>query len=94
VKIKVGPLLYDVVWVEGLKNDDGESLWGQAHHENGQINLSTGKSDSQTFVTLWHEVLHCFENAYGITLDEEMVMQLCGPIALAIMDNPALRGQP
>jgi hypothetical protein len=92
MKIKVGPVLYEVLFVEKLRNDEGQELFGQADHGPSLIRLNTTNTDSQNFLTLWHEVVHCIENVYGVQLSEEGTIQLSTGIALALLDNPVLRG--
>ena len=93
MQVKIGPVFYDVRVVNDLKNSKGHDLYGQADHEYNSINLNPRYGTDQRFLTLWHEVLHCFEPVFGVSMSEKQVTRLSALIALAIKDNPILRGE-
>lgn len=92
-EIKVGPVRYPVVKVDDLKDDEGTPLHGQASDADCEIRLSNRSSFDQLRVTMWHEVLHCFEGVYGLKLSEKQIELLAPLIVQCLDDNPTLRGE-
>lgn len=94
MQIRVGPVIYPVIVENNLMGSDGRMLHGEARHIRPEIALNAGNTPDVQQLTLWHEVLHCFEAVYGeIGFDEVTVNRLSAYIVMALRDNPTLRGE-
>jgi len=93
MKMKIGPVTYPVKLEENLMSgENGRMLHGEARHVKPEIALNKGNTPEIAQLTLWHEVLHCFEAVYGdLELTEASVNRLSAYIVMALKDNPELR---
>lgn len=92
IEIRVGPLTYIERDVEDLRGDEGQRLFGQVRHLPREIELNASLSGRERFLTRWHEVLHVFEDIYGVVLSESDVSLLSACIVQVLLDNPMMRG--
>lgn len=89
--IKIGGLVYQIKRVKDLKNDKGESLWGQFSPPDGAIYLDSKLPDNRQAVdTLVHEILHGIFAAYKLhasTRDEERIVSCVARGLLEVFSN-------
>ena len=95
MKIKIGPITYKVNFYNNLMSSEtGRMLHGEARHVQPEIALNKGNESDIQHLTLWHEVLHCFEAVYGdLEMTEDSVNRLSAYIVMALKENPVLRGE-
>jgi hypothetical protein len=95
MSITIGPLTYDIVFLDKIE-DEGKEFLGQIEYSPGIIRLKTNMSPAFTFQALWHEIVHAILYQYGIDRDrvkidkETLVHLLAMGIADALMHNPQL----
>lgn len=91
-KVKIGPIVYDVV-IEKFNHNSltEDKLWGHIEHDECKIYVN-GNVESQTLdVILFHEVLHGFERTYGLNLKENDVIRISHAIVDFLKENNLLK---
>ena len=88
MKVKVGPILYDVKLVDGLFDDHGK-LNGLILHNDCEILIERSLHDQEKYCTMWHEIIHAIMSQAGIAdQDESFVSTLAYGIVNVIKGNP------
>lgn len=65
----IAPYQYEIRFVEELKNDDGDSLYGEIDYSKCVIRVREEYRDSTRLpFILWHELLHGIIEAAGMEL--------------------------
>ena len=90
MKVKIGPLTYDLLLVPKLASDEGIGLSGQILYEEGVIKLEKESNPRRQLVVLWHEVMHGISDLYGLELSEQTVSLLATATFCAFEENPIL----
>jgi len=90
--VKVGPIRYRIVEVEGLVGDQSK-LDGHIVYNPSEIRLEISLGSQRRHLVLWHEVIHAILTHGGFDdHDERMVDVLAASIMLVLQDNPWLAG--
>lgn len=95
MKVKVGPLGYEVVEEAGLHDHDDNnvkrSLHGDINYRDGIIHLEKDQSDDLKSVVLVHELIHgILFNACAEKHDENLIEVIAHGIVAALKDNAHL----
>lgn len=88
--LQLGPWTYRIVFVDDLKDETGEELYGQVDHEALLVQLRTGMAPQRLFQTLLHELLHVADDSFHLDLGERGVSTLEYFFAEALKYNPQL----
>ena len=93
-EVKIGPVVYEVQYKEGLRGHDDLLLDGNIVYSDCLINIASGQHPQHQLVVLWHEILHGILTAAGIELDnnEQVVTALAHGVMGVVVDNPQLMG--
>jgi len=89
-KVKIGGLVYDVLFESKLFDADNTRLYGQIDYNMLTIKLEKDYCKQKQEVTLWHEIVHGIAVEYGVELEEEDIDRIAGGIYQVIKDNPDL----
>ena len=81
--IQIGPVMYTIVEVKGLRDEDGKQMWGQVLHSECRIEIQAELSLQQQYHTLWHEIVHTLMNQAD--LDKKDDEQLVNVLAYGLM---------
>lgn len=95
MKIKIGPIRFEVVEVENLmgERDDGTKvdLHGEIVYKAEQIRLDQGQGKDIKVVTLWHEIMHGILSVAGhYEQPEEYIDALAHSLVELVRENPEL----
>lgn len=89
--IKVGPIRYRIVEVEGLVGDQSK-LDGHIVYNPSEIRLEVALGSQRKHLVLWHEVIHAILTHGGFDdHDERMTDVLATGIMSVLQDNPWLQ---
>lgn len=75
-KINILSDVYDVVYCDTINDvggDDMPQLWGCVKFKEREIRIYKHLSDIATMQTVMHEVVHAYENKFGLDVDEKTV---------------------
>lgn len=88
-QVRIGCINYKVVDVEGLQDEDGESIYGQVAYDACEIRLLAGLDPQARTATLWHEIVHAILVNAGFVgdHDEQMVSAISHGICAVLSDN-------
>ncbi len=87
----IGPLVFDVIVVEGLCDDDHIPIFGIIKHDTCTIEIDAALCEGAAYVTLWEEILHGILVCAGISKhNERHVSALAHGVAQVLKDNPDL----
>lgn len=93
-ELKVGPIVYKILWVEDLCSSDGESISGRVLYDMCEIHLEAGNSPQADRQTLWHEIVHIVLTHLGRDENrkdrEAFVDSLAYGLMQVVQDNPWL----
>ena len=91
--MRVGDHDYRIEFVTDLRNDAGESLWGQTDPRNRTIRFcdSLRSNPTKRVATTLHEAIHLIEGQRGIELAEREVRILANSLAGFLIHNEWLR---
>ena len=95
VSVKVGAVVYKVVWGERDEILERSKSWGEVDHGGQRIHLNSTAPVGQRRDTLWHEILHCvarhanLDAAWGAEA-EDYVERLETALLMVFADNPAV----
>lgn len=96
--VRVGPMAYDVRAVEGLADDDGNRLLGEADFRSARISIDAGAGAQVLLAGLIHEILHIVLEQAGhmeAAADENLIRALCfGLMNVSLDGRPLLRWLP
>lgn len=93
-KVRIAPYNYEIRFVEELKNDDGEGLYGQIDYAKCVIRIREEYKDSQRLpYVVMHEILHGIIEAAGSTEDDderkeiEKIITILAPGVIELIRN-------
>lgn len=89
-KIKVGSLIYKVIFVKDLESDEGIPLHGTCAVQKKKIEIDSDHRPETRFITIWHETLHLAADLYGIGLSENQISGLATVITELLKENKGL----
>lgn len=75
-KVSVLSYEYKVVYcnlLSDVSNNEMDLCWGVTSHKDGEIRVFRHPSDVATLQTLAHEIVHCYEQAFGLRLEEKTI---------------------
>jgi hypothetical protein len=85
-QIYVGRNTWNVRFVKSIPG--GESDWvGYCSESERTIYIVSGQGRAKTYMTWWHEIMHCFEYEYKISIPHKTIYELEAPIAHLILGN-------
>jgi hypothetical protein len=90
MKVKVGAFLYDLDWADGVKADDGKSLYGQIEYDCEKIHINTKYSEQKQRVSILHEILHAIDDVVGWQIKENLIHTLAIQLIDLCDNNPEL----
>lgn len=93
-KIRVGCINYEIVFLDGLVDDDGAAIYGQAAYDACEIRINSMLESQARVSTLWHEILHTILVNAGYTgdHDEQLISAIANGVHQVIIDNSELIG--
>lgn len=87
-EVKVGPIIYKILWVEELRSADGDLVFGKVLYDMCEIHLEAGNSPQADRQTLWHEIVHIILTHLGRDEDREgFVDSLAYGLMQVVQDN-------
>jgi hypothetical protein len=89
-KIKIGFREFDLVYADGLRNNDGAALYGEIRYDTMEIKINTEHDSNQQKSTIIHEVLHGIADYNGIELNENQTVGLGSNLYEFMKNNPKL----
>lgn len=90
-KIKIGPHLFDILYLSKALHEDGSSVLGQCDIDYNKIEIQAGLPTSKQAETEIHEILHGLFAQTNISTEEEeekIVQALAPMLTLFAQDNP------
>ena len=93
MKIKVGPINYEIVEVSDLRADDDTKLYGQISWTTCEIRIKPNQHAQQRRQTIWHEIVHVLLEQLGCNKDinnEAFTTALAHALMQVVQDNPFL----
>jgi len=90
-EINIGPIYYEVGFVENLRAKDGTKLDGWIRYDTSEILMDDSLGSQRALHVLWHEIMHgIFEDAAVDQPDEQTVSAVGNRMIELIRDNPEL----
>jgi hypothetical protein len=90
-QLRIGPYIYRVEYVDGLRADDDTRLAGNIEYERAVISIDQNSIEAVQLVTLFHEVIHGILANAGITHHKERLIDaIATGLVQVLIDNPAL----
>ena len=91
MQVQIGPIVYDVVYVEELAGASSGSLCGDIAPHKARIRINADDDSQAQIVTLWHEVVHGILFGAGMRdHDEQIVDALAHGLVQVLRDNPEI----
>jgi hypothetical protein len=90
MEVEIGYDVYNVVFEEEPKDDDGSALDGYYSHEHSQISITTKATPRRQKQLLLHEVLHGISDILNIGLEEKQIDTLSVGLLLFLWNNKDL----
>ena len=89
-RIKIGSTYYDVKYVDDLRDERGQMLFGRIYESYHLIKVNTNCSYQNMLQTLRHEGEHGIMWEYGVNDKERLVTLLSNGHYAFMIDNPEL----
>lgn len=93
-KVKIGPVNYDILFLDEVKETNGSDLMGLHEYSKARISLSKKHlpNNDVAMVVLMHEILHGIFDAWEINIkqEESVVSKLGSGLCTLLKDNPEL----
>lgn len=93
MKIKIGPIKYEIVMVPDLRDSHDTKLFGQVDWIKCLIKIKPGQDPQQQRMTEWHEIVHIILDQLGCNDDinnEAFTTALAVALMQVVQDNPFL----
>ena len=91
IKVRIGPIDYDLVEVDRLLDSGGTSkLSGHIKYTQTSVEIEVGLSEQAKVQTIWHEIIHGILTQSGLneqSNDERLVEILANGVMSAVRDN-------
>lgn len=92
MKAKIGYKQYKILPKKPILYNNVE-CWGLCESDTAMIHINPDIHPEDMRATIWHEILHGFEDFMSITLSEEQIEALSKALTLFIKENPELMKQ-
>lgn len=91
MEIKIGPVLYQVLYVPELASAEHGALCGDFNAAKARIRINADDDPQVQIVTLWHELLHGLLYTAGIREhDEQVIDALAHGLIQLLTENPEI----
>lgn len=89
-KIKIGPLVYDVNYIDEVVDDD-DLCYGMVEHVSQVIDIDKTSTEERQKMALFHEVLHVLNHEYQLGLVEEQIITITSSVIDTLNRNKWFR---
>ncbi len=95
-QVKIGGMVYDIRFVDDLRDANDTKLDGQYSGHKCLISLNTNLAPQSALQTLWHEIVHGIITHAGLRdqHDESLIEAVAYGVMQVLRDNPGIEQLP